>query len=58
MSSLDRARVAMDVVATTVDALGLLENGIFGEDLVDTRVPARRVVFSEDVFEIADRSDQ
>src|SRR5437870_7143790 len=53
VSSLDRARDAIDLVAATVDAPGLVENAIFGEDLVDGRAPARGVVFTEDVVKIA-----
>jgi hypothetical protein len=37
MSSLDRAGDAMDLVAATVDAPGLVEHAVFGEDLVDGR---------------------
>src|SRR5881409_3882604 len=53
VSSLDRARDAIDLVAATVDAPGLVEHAIFGEDLVDRRAPARGVVFTEDVVKIA-----
>src|SRR5882762_5269579 len=51
--SLDRARDAIDLVAATIDALGLVEHAIFGEDLVDGRAPTRGVVFTEDVVKIA-----
>src|ERR1700730_10566698 len=53
MSSLDRADDAMDLVAATVDAPGLGERAVFGEDLVDGRAPTRGVVFTEDVVKIA-----
>src|SRR2546422_5367924 len=53
VSSLDRARDAIDLVAATVDAPGLVEHGIFGEDVVDGRTPTRGVVFTEDVVKIA-----
>src|SRR5258708_11961425 len=53
VSSLDRARDAIDLVAATVDAPGLVEHAIFGEDLVDCRAPMRGVVFTEDVVKIA-----
>src|SRR5881409_1489938 len=55
VSSLDRARDAIDLVAATVDAPGLVEHAIFGEDLVDGRAPTRGVVFTEDVVKIADQ---
>jgi hypothetical protein len=35
MSSLDHARDAVDLVATAVNAVGLVEYGVFVEDLVD-----------------------
>src|SRR5260221_9150459 len=53
VSSLDRARDAIDLVAATVDAPGLVENAIVGEDFVDGRAPTRGVVFTEDVVKIA-----
>src|SRR2546427_193556 len=53
VSSLDHARDAIDLVAATVDAPGLVEHAIFGEDLVDGRAPTRGVVFTEDVVKIA-----
>src|SRR5213075_2208983 len=53
VSSLDRARDAIDLVAATVHAPGLVEDAIFGEDLVDGRAPTRGVVFTEDVVKIA-----
>jgi hypothetical protein len=55
VSSLDRARDAIDSVAATVDASGLVEDAIFAEDLVDGRAPTRGVVFTEDVVKIADQ---
>ena len=53
MSGLDRAGDAIDLVAATVDAPGLVEHAIFCEDLVDGRAPTRWVVFTEDVVKIA-----
>ena len=54
VSSLDLARDAIDRVATTVDASKrIVEHAIFGEDLVNSRAPTRRVHFAEDVVEIA-----
>jgi hypothetical protein len=44
VSRLDRARDAIDLAPATVDAVGLVEHTIFGEDLADGRAPtcARR----------------
>src|SRR6266550_7256314 len=54
VSSLDRARDSIDLVAASVDAsLGIVEHAIFGVDLVYRRAPARRVVLTEDVVKIA-----
>src|SRR6266436_3822177 len=54
VSSPDRARDAIDLVAATVDATtGVVEHAIFGEDLVDGRAPTRGVIFTEDVVKIA-----
>src|SRR5258705_2738969 len=54
VSSLDRARDLIDLVAASVDAsLGIVEHAIFGEDLVYRRAPTRRVVLTEDVLKIA-----
>jgi hypothetical protein len=53
VSSLNRARDAIDLVAATVDAVGFVEHAIFGEDLVDGSAPTRGVVFTEDVVKIA-----
>ena len=54
MSSSDRARDAIDLVAATVDAFGgVVEHTIFGEDLFDSRAPTRGIVFTEDVLKIA-----
>ncbi len=54
VSSLDRARDSIDLVAASVDAsLGIVEHAIFGEDLVNRRTPTRRVVLTEDVVKIA-----
>src|SRR5437773_10740025 len=50
VSSPDRSRDAIDLVAATVDApAGFVEHAIFGEDLVDGRASVRRVVFTENV---------
>jgi hypothetical protein len=46
-------RDAIDLVAATVDALGIIEHAILGEDLVDGRALTRGVVFTEDVVKIA-----
>jgi hypothetical protein len=55
VSSPDRARDAIDLVAATVDArFGIVEHTILVPDLVDDRTPTRRVVFTEDVLKIAD----
>src|SRR5260221_4974625 len=54
VSSSDRARDAIDLVAATVDAFGgVVEHTIFGEDLFDSRTPTRGIVFTEDVVKIA-----
>ena len=54
VSSLDRARDSIDLVATSVDApLGIVEDAIFVEDLVNRRASARRVVLTEDAVKIA-----
>src|ERR1700693_4499763 len=54
VSSLDRARDSIDLVAASVDAsLGIVEQAIFGEDLVYRRAPARRGVVNADVVKIA-----
>jgi hypothetical protein len=58
VGSLDRARDAIDLVAATVDAPGLVEHAIFGEDLVAGRAPACGVVFTEDVVKIAGEQGQ
>src|SRR4029077_6130289 len=54
VSSLDRARDSIDLVAATMDArFWVVEHAIFGPDLVDGRAPSRGVVFTEDVAQIA-----
>src|SRR5207245_4070966 len=54
VSSFDRARDSIDLVAASVDAsLGIGEHAIFGEDFVNRRAPTRRVVLTEDVVKIA-----
>src|SRR5205823_14068080 len=58
LSNLDRTRDAIDFVAATVDASGLVEHAIFGEDLVDGRGPPRWVIFTEDVVKIARQQDR
>ena len=52
MSSLDRACDTLDLVTAPVDATGLAELAIFGEDFVDGRAPTRGVVFTEHVVKI------
>ncbi len=37
VSGLDRARDAIDLIAAIIDAPGLVEHTIFGEDLFDCR---------------------
>jgi hypothetical protein len=57
--SLDLARDAIDLAAALVDAtLGIVEHAIFGEDLVNRRVPARRVILTEDVEKMRALSDR
>src|SRR2546422_3628619 len=53
VSGLDRARDAIDLIASIIDAPGLVEHTIFGEDLFDCRAPPSGVVFTEDVAKIA-----
>jgi hypothetical protein len=54
VSSSDRARDAIDLVAATVDAFGgIVEHTIFSDDLFDSRAPTRGIVFTEDVLKIA-----
>ena len=53
-----RPRDAIDLVAATVDAPGLVEHAIFGEDLVDGRAPTRGIVLTEDVVKIAGQQDR
>src|SRR3954454_301432 len=54
VSSLDRARDSIDLVAASVDAsLGIVEHAIFGEDFVNRRAPTCRVVLTEDLVKIA-----
>ena len=51
VSSLDRARDSIDLVAASVDAsLGIVEHAIFGEDFVNRRAPTRRVVPNNSVW--------
>ncbi|HEY9501114.1 MAG TPA: hypothetical protein VIR01_05720, partial [Pyrinomonadaceae bacterium] len=54
MSSPDRACDAINLVPATVNAcFGVVEDAIFGPDLVDGRAPTPGVVFTEDVVKIA-----
>src|SRR5437879_4256395 len=53
MRSLDHARDAVDLVATAVNALGLVEYGILVEDLIDRCASTRGITFSEHVVEVA-----
>ena len=54
VSSLDRARDSIDLVAASVDAsLGIVEHAIFGEEFVKCRAPTHRIVLTEDVVKIA-----
>src|SRR6266478_5443938 len=54
VSSFDRARDSIDLVAAPVDAsFGIVEHAIFGEDFINRRAPTRRVVLTEDVVKIA-----
>jgi len=53
MSSPDRACDAINLVAATVDIpAGIIENDIFGVDLVDRCASALRVIFTEDVLKV------
>src|SRR2546425_10911057 len=54
VSSLDRARDSIDLIAASVDSsLGIVEHAIFLEDFVNCRAPTRRVILTEDVVKIA-----
>ena len=54
VSSLDRARDSIELVAASVDAsLGIVEHTIFGEDLVNGRAPTHGINFPEDLVKIA-----
>jgi hypothetical protein len=54
MSSPDRACDAINLFAATVDApAGVVEDAIFGEDLVDGHAATGGIVFTEDVVKIA-----
>src|SRR3989449_8839157 len=54
VSSPDRARNAINLVAATVDAgFGIIEHTVFGPHLVDSRAPTRGIVLTEDVLKIA-----
>src|SRR5439155_13757528 len=54
VSRLDHASDPMDFVAAMVGASGLVEHAIFGEDFIDCCPSTDGVVFTEDVFKIAD----
>jgi len=54
MSGLDYAGDAIDRVATTVDPLvGVVEHALFVVEFVYGRATPRRVIFAEDIAEIA-----
>src|SRR5260370_16818731 len=54
VSSPDRARDAINLVAATVDArFGIIEHAVFGPDLVDSLAPTRGIVLTEDVLKIS-----
>src|SRR4029453_18776767 len=53
MTSLDHARDAVDLVATAINALGLVEYGVFVEDLVDRCASTHGINLSEHVMEVA-----
>ena len=54
MSGLDYAGDAVDRVAATVGPfVGVIEHALFVVELVDGRAPTRRVIFAEDITEIA-----
>jgi len=53
VSSPDRVSGAINLVAAAIDPLGLVENAIFGPDLVDGCAPTRGIVFTKDVLKIA-----
>ena len=55
MSSLDHARDAVDLVAAAVNAVGLVEHGVFVEDLVDRVASTNGIILSEHVMEIAEQ---
>ena len=53
MGSLDQAGDAIDLIATLVNAVRLVEYRVLVEDLLDRRAPTRGIVFTEDFVEIA-----
>jgi hypothetical protein len=53
MSGLYCARHAVDLVATAVNAVGLVEYGLFVEDLVDRSASTHRIDLSKYVMQIA-----
>src|SRR5258708_32817804 len=59
VSSLDRTRDSMDLVAASVDAsLGIVEHAIFGVDFFNRSARRRPVVLTEDVVKIADQQSR
>src|SRR5579871_1001011 len=56
VSSLDRPCDSIDLVAPTIDSLArVVENAIFGVELVNCVAPASGIIFSEDITKIADQ---
>ena len=53
MSSLDHARDAVNLVASAVNAVGLVEYGVFVEDLVDRCASTHGINLSKHVTEVA-----
>lgn len=52
MSSLDHARDAVDLVAAAVNAVGLVEYGVFVENLVDRCASTHGIDLSEHVVQV------
>src|SRR5215510_4332119 len=55
MTGFDHARDAVDLVATAVNAVGLVEYGVFMEDLVDRCSPTQGINLAEHIMEVAKR---
>jgi hypothetical protein len=53
VSGFDLAGHAINLVTAAVDAVRLIEHAVFGENLVDSRAAAHRVVFTKDIVKIA-----